>query len=249
MAKADDCDQFISPDAIDAALRRVFEETGGWVPVYDRTPLHEILEAEEDLELAKEARNGALDEEDVSEIRARAFVDGQRKLLRFLFGQGPRHAFTRLLCAAWKIERDLLGPMGLEHIGAMVRKGKSAMSATIRAMFDEPMRAQGRAPILAPGQKPEASRAAYAEHAAKFKPRQGLNGSDPCDAPAMEHDRAAGRSAREGLLEQQRRAAEKKELEDFAARTRAAARELGEERERGRARAHKRGKRGSSRAL
>lgn len=233
MSKADDpLEQFHSPDAIDASLRRVYEESGGWTPVYDRTPLHEILEAEEDPELERRAGQGAIDEEDVREIRAAAFVEGQRKLLRFLFGQGPRHAFTRLLCAAWKIERDLLGPMGLEHIGAMVNKGKAAMSATIKSMFDEPMRAQGRRPILAPGQKPEESRAAYAENASRHKPRQGLNGSGGIDGEVIEHDRAQVRAEASARLEAQKLAHGKRELEEFTRRTRASARALSEERER-----------------
>lgn len=216
---------------IHSTLQRAWGDHG-WVPVTDDTPLEELMNAEPEWDLDPEPAAAEwawpsseqpdvilshLKLEEARQIAAWA----RRQQVRWLAGDGihPFRVVQRFYALCWKCYRELTGPLSGADLASMLGQGRAAFQAVMRRLFDDPARLIIGQAVKVEGQKPEASREAYAKNAAQHCPRRMLGSKDGAGLSEGERKgRRAGLTADHARrLKEAREAAERRELERDAA--------------------------------
>lgn len=141
MSHADGHDQ-----RINSALARVASKRGyTQESVTTRTPLDELIEAEEQSELAGDRGNVL------------------RRVLLFFYADGmhPGAVLRRVYALAKAIDPELIGDMTCDDLALMFGETKAAQSWRIQRIFSGYQRAAGVNGFKASFQKSESARAAY----------------------------------------------------------------------------------------
>lgn len=197
----------------------------GWEPIYDRTPLDELMEREAEVELSREPAEQPYgwpsDDRPEVEIEtlkrneaAAVAAWARRSLMHWLAGDGmhPFKVQQRFHAMCYARYQELLGPLNGTDLSEIMGQGKGAFSAMMERLFGAPVEAATGVRMIVPGQKSEASREGYAENARRHKPRQQLNGKREVD------DEADRRAAAARLLERRKRLKQFQHQEREAAR-------------------------------
>lgn len=118
-ATAYDAEAAIHEQRIHTVLARVYR-AGGYEAVDNRTPLSELLAAEDDAEDEREVRR-----------------EGFRQALIYLFDDGPHPAAVvkRAFAMAKAIDPVLIAHMSLQDIGQMLGETRAAQSWRIKKIF------------------------------------------------------------------------------------------------------------------
>jgi hypothetical protein len=114
-----DADTTHHEQRIHTVLARVYR-AGGYEAVEHRTPLSELLAAEDETEDERELRR-----------------EGFRRALIYLFGDGPHPAAVckRAFALAKAIDPELIAHMSLQDIGMMLGETRAAQSWRIKKIF------------------------------------------------------------------------------------------------------------------
>lgn len=184
----------------------------GWEPIYDRTPLDELMEREAEVELSRELADqpygwpsNSRPEVEIEALKrseaAAVAAWARRSLMHWLAGDGmhPFKVQQRFHAMCFARYQELIGPLDGTDFAEIMGQGKGAFSAMMERLFGGPVKAATGVRMIVPGQKSDASRAGYAENARRNKPRQQLNGN----TAALSED--ARRAAAERLLQRRKK--------------------------------------------
>ncbi len=146
---------------VDGVLRNAFqrEVSHGREPVFHRTPLHDLVEAEEE----------------VPENEFAIRLEGQNATLDYIFADGPdpRCVVQRAFALARVRRSELLLNMSLEELGLLIGETRAAQSWRIKKIFSKVLKQAGMKGFKLSWQKSEESVAKYSEAAKGNTNRRG----------------------------------------------------------------------------
>lgn len=214
---------------IQGVLRYAFSQ--GFEPIFDRTPLDDLIEAEAEVELSAEAADGeykwpARDAEDSIQLQYLKAEEAalvaqwtRKRLMHWIAGEGihPFKICQRFYAMCFARYPELIGPLNGHWLAEILGLGRAAFSACMQRLFNRPVEAKTGQLLTTGGQKNAKSKGRYAENAAKNKPRQkmntsGLSDDDEAAEARRAHDERRERLRRELVLDRKKEDTANEEL-------------------------------------